>query len=225
VQWTRDNFGVARFAKALFAFGLSIGVVEDNPFAGLTVSKKSAVKMCPTPQQVREAANAALVVHAGATGVLVHDMVLASSQTGLRLNELSGLRSEHVEITPTGMTLHVIGKGGRYRQVPVPPQVAHIVQRRMVSRLIFGRAGDQLTRQAIHRLMKPVREKTGLLDMNWHLLRHHYATQLANNGVLDRDAALVMFGHTNPRLLHDVYSHPDRAVAVSRVADQLAVAA
>jgi site-specific recombinase XerD len=222
VFWAHDQFSSARYVKALFQYGVKLGICEDNPFTGLAVTRKKKTKMPPTQEQVTNAASTALVVHTGATALLVHDLIHTASQTGLRLHELVGLEPHQLDSSADSMRIHLIGKHDTYRVVPAPPEVAHVLQRRSVNRLLFSHEGKKLTRQKLHRLMKPVREAAGLEDMNWHLLRHHYATTLADRGVLDRDAAVVMFGHTNPRLLHDVYAHPDRAKAVQRVADNLA---
>jgi site-specific recombinase XerD len=222
VYWAHEHFSSARYVKALFQYGVKLGICEDNPFMGLSVTKKKKTKTPPTQAQVDKAADAALVVHTGHTALLVNELIQVASQTGLRLHELAGLEPHQLDSAAGSMRIHLIGKHDTYRVVPAPDEIAHILQRRSASRLLFACEGKKLTRQKIHRLMKPVREASGLEDMNWHLLRHHYATTLADRGVLDRDAAVVMFGHTNPRLLHDVYAHPDRAKAVQRVADNLA---
>jgi integrase len=220
VRWLSIHFTSARYAKAMFEYAVELEVCEDNPFAGLKVAKKSAPKIPPTPADVQRAAQAALEVHDGHEALLAHDLLLVSSQTGLRLHELAGLTPQNL-ISGPSPRLSIIGKGKKLRTVPVPQSIVGILQRRSTNRVLFARAGKVMSRQDVHRLMKPVREAAGLEGMNFHLLRHHYATELANRGVQDRDAAFAMWGHGNTRLLKEVYAHPDREAATRRIEEVL----
>lgn len=221
VQWTHENFGQARYLKALCQHGVEVGVLPDNPFAGLKVTKKAKAKIPPTEAQLEEAFRAAEAVHDGQRATLVKDLIRTAQGTGLRLNELAELGPDSVRRVEDRIRLLIRGKGQVDRVVPVPKPVAEILARRMDGEILFTDRGRKLTRQSIHRLMKPVREKAGLPDMNWHVLRHAYATDMVNRGVQDRDLAIALWGHHDTRLLHEVYSHPDKEAALQRVEDVL----
>jgi site-specific recombinase XerD len=217
VKWTQDNFPSARFLKALFGYGLEIGVLPDNPFDGLRVTKKKKAKVAPSDEQIAAALTAAETVYADDRAEFVKDLIQTARGTGLRLTELAELSPESVYRVEGRMRLLVVGKGDVDRVVPVPRSVVPIIERRMDGKLLFEYRGRQLTRQRLHKLMAPVREEAGLPDMNWHLLRYKFASDAVDAGVQDRDLALSLWGHHDTRLLVDVYSHPNREAALRRM--------
>ncbi len=216
VEWTQDNFAQARYLKALCQYGVEIGVLPDNPFDGLKVTAKKKPKLPPSEEQIKRAKRAAQSVYADHRAQLVCDLIETAQGTGLRLTELAELEPESVRRVEDRMRLLIIGKGDKDRVVPVPRSVQSIIDRRMDGKFLFEHNG-KLDRKKLHRLMKPVREKAGLPEMNWHLLRHKFATDMVNRGVADRDVAVALWGHHDTRLLSDVYSHPDKELALQRV--------
>lgn len=223
VAHTQANFGQARYLKALCQYGVELGVLPDNPFAGLKVTAKKKPKFPPTAEEIGRAKEAAQSVYADERAQLVVDLIETAQGTGLRLTELASLTPANVHRIEDRLRLLIVGKGDKDRVVAVPRSVASIIEQRMDGESLFAYRGRKLTRQTVHRLMKPVREKAGLEDMNWHLLRHKFATDMVNRGVQDRDLAIGMWGHHDTRLLAEVYSHPDREAAIRRIEEVLDV--
>jgi integrase len=121
--------------RSLFAFLTSQGYLVGNPFA--------AVALSPNPQRPLGASrtlsfaqwdhiDALLQGHVDtAVGRRLRRGMRWLYATGLRLAEITSAKCEHLEqaeyrsadgAPATDWMLHVVGKGGRTRQVPVPPE-------------------------------------------------------------------------------------------------------
>lgn len=124
-------------------------------------------------------------------------MVLAALKTGLRLGELCALRWQDVDLIKGQLrvcraaTRGIIEtpKSGKSRTVPIPDVLvsalkAHKAQTFMRSDLVFcGPEGQLLTRDHVKRVLPQACKKAGLREIQWHGLRHTYASHLVMLGV------------------------------------------
>ena len=125
---------------------------------------------------------------------------------GLRTAEVVGLRLADVDFEQEAV--HVLGKGGKERVVPLGERaahaVAHLSPRRAARRSRAARttrsssrsAGGALDTSALRRLMR-----------NPHRLRHAYATHLLEGGA-DLRTIQELLGHASLSTTQ-VYSHVD----------------
>ena len=160
--------------------------------------------------------------------------------TGLRIGEVCGARLDALDLRSG--RLHVVGKGGRARVVPVPESLAvrladHVAGRReqdtqdqargwQVSPYLFtarairpdgdgvlGRAGMQP--RCIQRVMSQAAELAHVPQAHVHQLRHTFATELVRAGV-DLRSVQIVLGHADIRTTVR-YTHPAALAEVARV--------
>lgn len=111
-------------------------------------------------------------------------MVELAAQHGLRRSEIAGLRRS--DLTPDG--LHVIGKGGKHRLVPVTSRVRHDIASRPVGYVFPGRFTGHVHPATVQRW---VREASGVSP---HPHRHRFATR-GYRGTRDLFAVQQVLGH------------------------------
>ena len=135
--------------------------------------------------------------------------------TGLRVSELVGLREKYADVHQR--QIKVLGKGNKERVIPIKPELAeHIQQYRDAKRarfetfdeeyLLVNSKGKKLNTQYVYR---EVREElagyNNISKKSPHLMRHTFATQLANNGA-DLNAIKELLGHASLAATQ-VYTH------------------
>lgn len=117
---------------------------------------------------------------------------------GVRVGELLALKVGDLHRSPTELArLHVEGKGGRRRTIPLPPEAvaaidaygrsrAHVCGRFGPTDTMFVRSdGRELTRRAVDHLVGGWFRRAGVAQPRGalaHALRHTYATLLVDNG-------------------------------------------
>lgn len=126
-------------------------------------------------------------------------MVLLARYGGLRLNEVTTLRTEHRH----GDLLHVNGKGGKHRIVPAHPELLSVLvalERLQGDGPYFpGRYGGSVHKSTVYKVI------VSLTGWNPHALRHAAATA-AYEATGDLKAVQEFLGHsslaTTQRYLH-----------------------
>ncbi len=140
--------------------------------------------------------------------------------TGLRVSELVGLRMS--QYNPRQATVHVTGKGGKDRLVPLGAGALdrldhYLRQSRSAllgaapsSFLFVTRRGKPLTRQAFWYLVKRYAARAGIArPLSPHTLRHAFATHLLNRGA-DLRVVQLLLGHRDISTTQ-IYTHVARA--------------
>ena len=122
---------------------------------------------------------------------------------GLRINEALSLKRKDV---PEGEWLRVLGKGQKYRDVPMLPIVYEQImdyinscplKLRPDDPLFVGKRGGALSPRIIQRRIEKIRYKLGLPDFTTpHALRHSFATHLLSGGA-DLRAIQQLLGHSS----------------------------
>jgi integrase len=121
-------------------------------------------------------------------------MVAVALKAGLRRGELLALRWEDVDFGAQKINVRlndsrghlVTPKGGRSREVPLSPILAAILQghRHLRGAFVFcDHEGGRLTRDAIKHVVPGACARAGLRAVQWHVLRHSFASQLVMAGV------------------------------------------
>ncbi|AJE02140.1 tyrosine-type recombinase/integrase [Geobacter pickeringii] len=127
---------------------------------------------------------------------------------GLRRSEAFGLQGHNV--AQSGKLLIVVGKGGKERIIPVPPELQGELQSRSVSvgqhGLLFPSPKTGKKRDNIRRSLITAAKKAGIqVRVYHHLMRHGYGTHAIAAGVPQRIVQSAM-GHTSPATT-DKYTH------------------
>lgn len=178
--------------RGFYTWAQATGRRLDNPALGIPVVKVPRGLPRPTPEQVYLEALLAATPR-------VRVMVQLAAQCGLRRGEIARVRREDVVDDGDGHSLHVIGKGGHERLVPLPADLAQILLEQPPG-WIFpssstrgGRAGVHLTPSHVGVLV------SGVLPAGWtcHTLRHRCAT-IAYAGTHDLRAVQELLGHAKP---------------------------
>ena len=149
-------------------------------------------------------------------------IVRVLADAGLRVTELTGLRTTDLIERDRKSYLRVRGKGDRERDVPVMPQLGRRLRRHVergrprgtTSDRVFvsqrrGRSGDYdpLTRSGVDQLIRMLGEEAGLEKrVHPHLLRHTFATWALTRGMNPIQLAQIM-GHSSLAMIQSVYAH------------------
>ena len=122
---------------------------------------------------------------------------------GLRINEALSLK---IKDLPSDDWLRVMGKGNKYRDVPILPEITTILKeyikhcpfKQSPQDLIFlGNRGKALSPRIIQRRLEKIRYELGLPDFATpHSLRHSFATHLLSGGA-DLRAIQQLLGHVS----------------------------
>ncbi|WP_462412100.1 site-specific tyrosine recombinase XerD [Neobacillus sp. Marseille-QA0830] len=128
--------------------------------------------------------------------------------TGIRVSELIGLDTEHVNLT-MGF-VRCIGKGGKERIIPIGRTASDAIKRYLEdgrqhfvspkhteNALFLNHHGNRLTRQGFWKILKRLTYEAGInKPLTPHVLRHSFATHLIENGA-DLRAVQEMLGHAD----------------------------
>lgn len=153
-------------------------------------------------------------------GLYVRTAVL----TGCRAGELRGLQWRHVDFTAATIMVEqraeqdgTIGQpktASGHRTVPLPAGLlsklkeAHLAAGRKSDAFVFAnRAGEPLDHDAFSgRHWRPLLKRLGLSGLDFHHLRHYYASALLNAGVPITEVSRRL-GHADPSITLKIYSH------------------
>lgn len=137
--------------------------------------------------------------------------------TGIRVNELVGLRVRDVDLASS--LAHILGKGRRERLVPIGSHAIKALETYLYGRqsqkqtitpqawLFFNRRGGHLTDRSVRRIVIGYSRKAGisLKKVSPHTLRHSFATHLLDRGA-DLRSVQELLGHQNIATTQ-VYTH------------------
>ncbi len=122
---------------------------------------------------------------------------------GLRINEALSLKKKDL---PDGEWLRILGKGSKYRDVPVIPEIVEKMKEYLAicpfkqnadDSMFLGKRGGSLSPRVIQRRIEQIRIKLGLPEYTTpHALRHSFATHLLSGGG-DLRAIQQLLGHSS----------------------------
>ena len=118
----------------------------------------------------------------------IHMMVLLVLDTGVRVDEVSHVRKQDVDMDNLLLTVHK-GKGSKQRVVPFSLALRRALFRFMKtephpqSEFVFStRSGLPQTYRNAHRQLKLIGTRVGAPGVRFHLLRHQWATHYLRSG-------------------------------------------
>ncbi len=205
--------------RAFYLYLRKQGVVESNPFTGVTLPKLS--KPLPkflTESQMRTLLNAPIMLwkdgKLGEFEAFRDSLILELLYGGgLRVSELCGLN--HGQIDLEQGVARVLGKGRKERLCPLGPVATRclslFVDRFNLSAdlntpVICQRNGRRMEPRQVQKLLKTHLAAAQLpLDMTPHKLRHSFATHMLDNGA-DLRTVQELLGHANLSTTQ-IYTH------------------
>lgn len=174
--WSNEHRrGVRRSLLSFFDWGVSSGIVSENPAVKLPRVSGDIPKPRPCPDQVwREILDAA--------DTREEMMIRLAGEVGMRRAEVARCHRDDLVRDLVGWSLIVHGKGGKQRIVPIPDRLALDIGTFCHSGYLFpgnedGHLSAHYVGKLVSRLMPP--------GWSMHKLRHRFATRgLAATGDL-----------------------------------------
>ncbi|TGE14567.1 tyrosine-type recombinase/integrase [Hymenobacter elongatus] len=204
--------------RSYYKFLLRTGVVTKNPMLRIK-SPKVAKKL---PDFVPEDSLNGLLnsfafapTFVGSRDQLILEMLYG---TGIRLSELIGIK--HEDLSLSGKTVRVTGKGNKQRLVPLNPTLLLVLERYIAQKQVeFGASDNARGPLFVTDKLEPLYEKlvyrtvkhylgqitTASSQQHPHVLRHSFATHLLSKGA-DLNAIKELLGHANLAATQ-VYTH------------------
>lgn len=181
------------------------GLFAANPMRDPRISRGRRTSPSPTPFEMSEADTllrtlaTADVARTSRRPWPLRDLALASVllTSGVRLSEICGVRISDVRDVATAPHMHVLGKGGKPRTVPLSLAASQVVATYLQERtLVLGAAepaealfvqrdGRAFTPRAMQHLVYRWYTRAGISPRGEscvHALRHTFATQAVNSG-------------------------------------------
>ncbi len=133
------------------------------------------------------------------------DMILVGARTGLRFSEMSALDWSDLDLRNGLLTVRhgrVLGqvsspKNNRIRHVPLTADVrAALAPRQTATGLVFENAGRPVAPQTASVRLHAICERAGIKPHGWHVLRHTFASHLAQRGA-SLQAIKELLGHSS----------------------------
>jgi len=120
-----------------------------------------------------------------------HLIVWLLLYTGVRVSELCGIQLCDLDYLTN--TLRVTGKGGKYREVPLRPDLVDLIKEYIRTErqenkhrdspyLLLSQRSEKLHKDAINTLLEGIEKQLGF-DIYPHKFRHTFCTRLLNKGV------------------------------------------
>lgn len=201
--------------KSFYRFLLRKELISRNPAALLRLMKTSK----RLPAFLDEADSGALMQEGrgeeGWKGYTRQVILEILYSCGLRVSELVGLREKHVD---TGLRqIKVLGKGNKERVIPMKAELAELLGQYMAEKrkqleqpdltfLLVTEKGQKLYAKYVYReVNEELMAFRNVTKKSPHLMRHTFATQLANNGA-DLNAIKSLLGHSSLAATQ-VYTH------------------
>ena len=133
-------------------------------------------------------------------------MVMTAVKSGLRRGELLALQWADLDLKSGLLRVKhscyrgklTTPKNGKTRDVPLSPQLAETLKkhRHLRGSFVFcNDDGSMLTRDQVKRVVPAACKDAGLPELQWHALRHTFASQLVMAGVPMRTVQVLM-GHS-----------------------------
>jgi site-specific recombinase XerD len=220
------------------AFCVSDGRIAGNPMSG--VAKPRLPRRAPKPLRGEDTPERLLTAVAarrdGRDPWPERDLAVLATLllTGIRSAELLGLTVCSLVGLPGERRLHVVGKGGKSRSIPVEKPLETVLDAYLVSRrrrfpaerlppgamLFVDRRCEPMQRGGLQYLVKTNLRWAGLNDRRAagalvHALRHTYATRLAEDGA-SASEIMALLGHvsiTTSQAYIDATAREQRAAA------------
>jgi integrase/recombinase XerC len=192
--------------KRYFGWATDEGLVGRDPAKAV----KLVPRVVPPPRHLTEKEEAALVAAVERYGSLRdRTLIVVALHTGLRSEELCGLKPSHVKVAKRSGRLEVWGKRGKYREVPLNSTAREALAEWMAalpegaSCLFPSRKGERngdgerelrpVTDRALGYVVAKYAALAKVEDVSPHDLRHRFGYEMAKRVPLHRLAQIM--GH------------------------------
>lgn len=223
--------------RSFFRFMLREERVKVNPFAGLPQPKRSRTlphilspkeigSLLDTPRLLFEASEKTdpFQKYRVCRDTAILEVLYSS---GVRLNELTQLREERIDLV-SGV-IRVLGKGRKERMCPLGDPAVFALHEALEARgdflaylgkplrsqaLFLNKNGTRYSNRSVQRMMKSMLQASGLpSELYPHALRHSFATHLLDAGA-DLRSVQELLGHSSLSTTQ-IYTH----VSIERMKD------
>jgi len=200
--------------KGFFRFLTTEGKLKSNPLALVSPPRRPRL----LPHVLRREDLTALIEAADQTtpaGLRNRAILELMYAAGVRLSEITGLNTEHLDLAEH--TVRVRGKGNRQRVVLIGQPAARALAQYVAEArpklaagpepaLFLNRDGGRLSGRSIQKIVRQHALKAGLSErVHPHLLRHSFATHLLDGGAELR-VVQELLGHSTP-VTTQIYTH------------------
>jgi len=118
-------------------------------------------------------------------------VILLLLYTGIRVGELVSIKLQDIDFLT--MQLHILGKGGKIREVPLRAEVVEVAKEYLTTErkvhkyadseyLLLTERSSKMNRDAVNKLLKKHGDELGI-TMRPHKFRHTFCTRLLRAGV------------------------------------------
>ena len=186
-RWARETSRQWRTTlRSFYSWGQMIGHVDHNP--ALAIPRVST--RAPLPRPASEVAYAAALARCDARTAL---MVRLAAEMGLRRAEVAQVNSRDLVRADDGWWLEVLGKGAKVRVLPVPADLAAVLQELGPGYTFPGQMDGHLSPRYVGKLVAHALPG----EVTMHQLRHRFATRAY---AVDCDLFTVqeLLGHASP---------------------------
>ncbi|MCM0598925.1 tyrosine recombinase XerC [Periweissella fabalis] len=207
--------------RSFYQFLINNHFANQNPFADVQV--KQHPQHLPHYFREPELATLFATVNAQKTPLKERNVALLELLygTGMRVSEVANLTLNQIDFDRE--TIHVFGKGGKERFVPLGSYAKKALlnyinglRQKLIQQyhtdhnvVFINRLGGPISSGGIEYILKQVMKATGLgNEMHPHMFRHTYATDLLNNGA-DLRSVQELLGHANLSTTQ-IYTHISR---------------
>ncbi len=144
-------------------------------------------------------------------------MIYILLYAGLRVGELVNLKIQDLDLLT--MSIRVVGKGGKYREVPLKPEVAEIIKAYLESDrkdspyatseyLFVTQRSGKMDPDTVNKVLKKLGQALKLTIFP-HKFRHTFCTRLLKKGV-DLTTVAKLAGHANIQTTASYYINTSR---------------
>ena len=192
--------------KSFFKYHLKNGVIEETPMNKIITPRNSK----RLPVFIKEVEIARLITSLQNTedwkGLNVKMLITLFYVTGMRLSELINVKEKQVDSSK--LQIKVLGKGNKERIIPLNIELIKMIQEYKQLKkkefenpedyLLVTEKGKKMYSKYVYLLVKShlSKELKTLDKKSPHVLRHSFATHLANNGA-DLNAVKELLGHSS----------------------------
>lgn len=198
--------------KTFFKFLKKSKIIEKNPAELVSSPKKS--KRLPTFMEKGEIFDLINIIPED-TPLSIRNkaMIMLLYATGMRVSELVNLNLSDVDLKSE--TVHILGKGKKYRIVPFGKKTKEILMKYLIYRkelsakseaFFITKSGKRIMDRAIRYILNNYINNLAIQKkVSPHTLRHTFATHLLDNGANIR-VIQEMLGHSNLATTQ-IYTH------------------
>lgn len=201
--------------KTYFKFLRRQGLIDHNPMSKIQMPKVG--KRLPTVVGEKQMARLFERVEFpdGFSGVRDRLLLELLYCTGMRRSECAALTV--FDIDSERQQIRILGKGNKERIIPIPAHLARLIERYLeirqqtfpenhIPQLLLTDKGEAVNTNHIYRLVKQYLSLVTTAEKKSpHVLRHSFATHMANNGA-DLNAIKLLLGHSSLAATQ-VYTH------------------